>query len=174
MLIGIAVGGKPVGGAIHQPFYSSGSQLGRTVWGLTGLGVRGLTLSPPSQDSLRLVVTRSHSSDIVEQAIKALNPTEVIRAGGSGNKVLHLLDGKADIYVHASMGTKKWDTCATDALLKEAGGYLTDLHGRTLSYEADLSNYYNNQGLVVTRDKGRHEEILAKIPEHIKREFPYK
>lgn len=41
VLIGIAWKGKAVGGVIHQPYYNyktEGATLGRTVWGLQGLG----------------------------------------------------------------------------------------------------------------------------------------
>jgi len=50
-----------------------------------------------------------------------------------------LLDKQADVYVMASRGTKKWDTCAPEALLRAAGGYLTDLHGTPYQYHRSVS-----------------------------------
>jgi 3'(2'), 5'-bisphosphate nucleotidase len=47
-----------------------------------------------------------------------------------------VLEHEADVYVMASRGTKKWDTCAPEALLRAAGGYLTDIHGHTYGYTA--------------------------------------
>lgn len=42
VLIGIAWKGKAVGGVIHQPYYNykteGAKELGRTIWGLEGLG----------------------------------------------------------------------------------------------------------------------------------------
>jgi hypothetical protein len=42
VLIGVAVKGEPVAGVIHQPYYNykqgPGVQLGRTIWGIVGLG----------------------------------------------------------------------------------------------------------------------------------------
>lgn len=39
VLIGVAVKGRAVGGVIHQPYYNSqSSHVGRTVWGIVGLG----------------------------------------------------------------------------------------------------------------------------------------
>jgi len=43
VLIGISVKGKAVAGVIHQPYYNyqagAGAQLGRTIWGIIGLGL---------------------------------------------------------------------------------------------------------------------------------------
>lgn len=42
VLIGVAWKGKSIGGVIHQPYYNyqnTGSELGRTMWGLIGLGI---------------------------------------------------------------------------------------------------------------------------------------
>ena len=130
VLVGIAVNGEPVAGVVHQPFYGSSlgwpeDKLGRTVWGMLGLGVRGHTPSPSSSASCgnpRLVVTRSHYSKMVQRVTEVLNPSSVVRAGGAGNKMLLVLEGAADAYVYPSTGTKKWDTCAGDAIIRAAGG----------------------------------------------------
>ena len=44
VLIGISVAGKAVGGVIHQPYTHLEDTVGRTVWGLLGLGVRGINV----------------------------------------------------------------------------------------------------------------------------------
>ena len=41
VLIGLAWQGKSIGGVIHQPYFNyqnKGAELGRTTWGLIGLG----------------------------------------------------------------------------------------------------------------------------------------
>ena len=40
ILIGVAWGGKPIAGVINQPFYKKQHDkfLGRTIWGIVGLG----------------------------------------------------------------------------------------------------------------------------------------
>jgi len=179
VLVGIAVRGRPAGGVIHQPFFGASSGqavLGRTVWGMRGLGVRGANPIHPDQsaarkDGLKLVITRSHFSDLVDQTVKSINPAELMRAGGCGNKILMVLEGKADAYVHPSVGTKKWDTCAGETIIQAAGGCLTDLLGRPLPYETDPTKHKNVNGLVVTMHKPTHEEILAKIPENVRKAF---
>lgn len=191
VLVGIAVKGKPVAGVIHQPFYGTSlgrpaSELGRTVWGMLGLGVRGHTPSPSSSSAPasgpRLAVTRSHNSEMVEQVTESLQPSQVIQAGGAGNKMLMVLEGVVDAYVYPSTGTKKWDTCAGNALIQAAGGTVTDLHGRPLMYHAVsqvlgpgedstfVSRCKNRHGLIVTM-RGL-DQIRAKLPLNVLKAFP--
>ena len=146
MLIGIAVGGKAVGGVIHQPFWSPpGSQLdqppvGRTVWGMVGLGVKGLQLpttptsSSSDQSGLRLVVTWPPYADpeLLERTVVSIKPKSVVQVGGG--EILMILDEKVDAYVFAGVQMQKWDTCASDAILSAAGGLMTDIYGNPMSY----------------------------------------
>ena len=174
VLIGIALGGKAVAGVIHQPFVTAADNtMGRTVWGMVGLGVRGgnLITKSPSSGGLCVVVTRSHYTEFVERTVKALNPTVNLRAGGCGNKVLMVIEGKADAYVFPSRGTKKWDTCAGDGIVRAAGGLLTDIHGEDIRYDLGKAKAVNQAGLLVTMDTELHKDLISKIPQSVKDEF---
>ena len=49
VLIGIAHKNRPVGGVIHQPYYNYKNDkagLGRTMWGIPGIGVGGFKPLP--------------------------------------------------------------------------------------------------------------------------------
>lgn len=112
VLIGLSVQNEAVGGVIHQPYYKRNSnEFGRTIWGLKGLGSSGFECKPNVQGELIATTTRSHSNESVQSALRAIEPTKVIRVGGAGYKVLQLLEGDAHAYVFASGGCKKWDTC---------------------------------------------------------------
>lgn len=112
VLIGLSVQNKAVGGIIHQPYYKrSNNELGRTIWGLKGLGSSGFEKKSIASGELIATTTRSHSNEMVQSALRAIEPTKVIRVGGAGYKVLQLLEGDANAYVFASSGCKKWDTC---------------------------------------------------------------
>lgn len=115
VMIGLSVCNRSVGGVIHQPYFnrnaSDASKVGRTIWGLKGLGSEGFETKAPNENGLVVTTTRSHSNELVQNALKALAPSEVKRVGGAGYKVLQLLEGDADAYVFASSGCKKWDTC---------------------------------------------------------------
>lgn len=118
VLIGLSVKDQAVGGVIHQPYYKvAENKLGRTIWGLKGLGTGGFAKSTLNDSGLIVTTTRSHSNEMVQSALQALQPTEVLRVGGAGYKVLQLLEGKAHAYVFASSGCKKWDTCGESMFL---------------------------------------------------------
>lgn len=117
VLIGLSVKNRAVGGIIHQPYYKKSDeddeddQYGRTIWGLKGLGSNGFEKKPFIKGELIATTTRSHSNELVQSALDAIEPTKVLRVGGAGYKVLQLLEGDAHAYIFATAGCKKWDTC---------------------------------------------------------------
>ena len=168
VLIGVSWRGRPIAGVIHQPFYghdTHSGQLGRTVWAIKHVGVFGIKRVPPAENRCIVTTTRSHPTKLVAEAIEALKPDEVLRVGGSGYKVLLLMDGTADAYVFASKGTKRWDTCAGEALIESAGGRLTDMLGQDIKYEL-ADNYLNKYGVLASIQY--HSSYLERVPESVK------
>ena len=169
-LVGISVNGKAIGGVIHQPFFNMSAgekQAGRTVWGLVGLGVFGVSpalaqIEPSSTSELRLSMTLSHPSQFMDQILKELNPKEVFRVGGAGNKILMVLESRSDVYIHPSAGTKKWDTCAGEAILRACGGHLTDIHGNDLVYDPK-GEWPNRNGIIVAANLSVLEIVKTTI-----------
>ena len=162
-MIGVSHKGRPVGGVIHQPFPQG--LTGRTIWGLVGLGAfdssTGAAIMVGGEsERTRLAMTLSHSNKNMEAFVKALSPESVVREGGAGNKVLKLLEDKADLYVHLSSGSKRWDTCAGEALLLAAGGHLTDCHGNRIEYNPHKS-FLNEQGVVATRNQYSYKKAIS-------------
>lgn len=167
VLIGVAVGNAAVGGVIHQPYYNykapPGSPLGRTIWGIVGLGAFGFEPTAPPAGKRIITTTRSHGNALVQSALDAMSPDDVLRVGGAGHKVLLLLEGKAHAYVFASKGCKKWDTCAPEAILHSVGGKLTDVHGNALKYHAGVQRM-NSGGVLATHDAAIYEWYRERIP----------
>lgn len=62
-------------------------------------------------------------------------------------QVMLLMEGKAHVYVFASPGCKKWDTCAPQAILEAAGGVLTDIQGAPIPYHATVPHRYIPQDI---------------------------
>ncbi|XP_067943701.1 3'(2'),5'-bisphosphate nucleotidase 1-like [Watersipora subatra] len=169
VLIGLSWQGKAIGGVIHQPYFNyqnKGAELGRTIYSLNGLGVFGLTDKKPPTEGNIIATTRSHSNKAVNDSIEACEPTEVLRVGGAGHKVMLLLDGVVHAYVFASPGCKKWDTCAPEAILKEKGGTLTDMHGSDLQYHKEVQR--QNTGGVLATLHSDHSWYLNRIPASVK------
>jgi 3'(2'), 5'-bisphosphate nucleotidase len=93
VLIGVAVGDRAVAGVIHQPYYNYktaiGDDMGRTLWGISGVGAGGFEPCLPPEGKRIIATTRSHSNAVVQAALDALQPDEVLRVGGAGHKVRH-------------------------------------------------------------------------------------
>lgn len=93
-MIGFAFEGKPVAGIIHQPYYKSrNEQLGRTLYGIVGIGAYGFQHTPPPSDRRIVISTKSRISPVVTEAIKAMKPDEIVHVGGAGYKTVLLLEG---------------------------------------------------------------------------------
>jgi len=170
VLIGIAHKNRPVGGVIHQPYYNyktNPANLGRTLWGIPGIGVGGFKPIPPPEGKKIIVTTRSHMTAVVQNALDALKADEVRQVGGAGFKVMCLMEGTATAYVFASPGCKKWDTCAPEAILMAIGGKLTDIHGQPYSYSADVE-FPNKRGVLATALKEEHKWFVETIPDAVK------
>ena len=163
--------GKPVAGVIHQPFYGhekqhQGTAVGRTVWGVMGLGAFGYNHIPPPAGRRVITTTRHHSSKTVIDAIEVMKPDEILKVGGAGYKVIMLLEGRADAYVFASAGCKRWDTCACEALLEAVGGTLTDICGEHIEYDLQADSYMNKTGVLASLKD--HQFYVSMIPDCIK------
>ncbi len=108
VLIGIAVGKKAVAGVINQPYFNYQAKdkdnLGRTIYGVVGGGVRGISRTLPPADKRIVTTTRSHGTGLVNDCAEACKPTDIIRVGGAGHKVMLLIEGKAHAYVFPSPG----------------------------------------------------------------------
>ncbi|XP_069464689.1 3'(2'),5'-bisphosphate nucleotidase 1 isoform X2 [Ambystoma mexicanum] len=169
VLIGIAYEGKAIAGVINQPFYNyeagDGAVLGRTIWGILGLGSFGFQLKEVPDGNHIITTTRSHSSKLVNDCIAALNPDKVVRVGGAGNKIIQLIEGHASAYVFASPGCKKWDTCAPEAILHAVGGKLTDIHGNAFQYHKEVK-HMNSAGVLATLRN--YDHYATRIPHAVK------
>uniref|UniRef100_A0A3B3YL95 3'(2'),5'-bisphosphate nucleotidase 1 n=1 Tax=Poecilia mexicana TaxID=48701 RepID=A0A3B3YL95_9TELE len=168
VLIGIAYGGRAIAGVINQPFYNyqlgSGATLGRTIWGVLGLGAFGFQLQEVPADKRIVTTTRSHSNKTVTDCVNAMEPHDIIRVGGAGNKIIQLIEGKASAYVFASPGCKKWDTCGPEAILHAVGGKLTDMFGNPYHYNAEIK-HMNSAGVLATLRN--HDYYVSRVPQSV-------
>lgn len=87
--------------------------------------------APPRR--LRMVVSRSHTPELVHRIARELGDAELVPCGSVGFKVAMLLFGKADAYVHKK-GLKEWDTCAPEAVARAAGFAVCRFDGQPHRY----------------------------------------
>ncbi|KAG8570802.1 hypothetical protein GDO81_011424 [Engystomops pustulosus] len=139
-MVCVAVNGKPIIGVIHKPF------TGYTAWAMVDSGSNIKKRDSYNKKTPTIIVSRSHAGEVKEVTLRTFgNETKIISAGGSGYKVLSLLDvpGKdqeaADVYVHVTY-IKKWDICAGNAILRALGGQMTTLQGEDIIYTGSEAN----------------------------------
>lgn len=165
--IGLCVDGEPVLGVVHE----AGAL--RLAWGVTWAGEQRaeleidgertlLTSRDVELTALRLVSSKSHASPRIAEVMRALAIAEDrnLRMGSTGVKMTAVARGLAELYVHPSRGTKLWDSCAPHALLRAAGGRVSDVRGVPLVY--DPRHLPNEFGLLATHGP-RHDEIVAAL-----------
>ena len=59
----------------------------------------------------------------------------IARIAGSGNKVVYMLDQKADLYINLVPGMKFWDMCASEALIQAMMGIVVSADGKPIYYD---------------------------------------
>lgn len=137
---------RPVLGVVHAPV------LGVTYTGCEGagatrrdrkLGDRGIEpirvntaiARPP-----RVIGSRSHRSPAFENFLERTGDAEVVSMGSS-LKFCVVAEGRADVYPRLGP-TSEWDTGAAQAVVEQAGGSVSRLDGKPLSYneKADILN----------------------------------
>lgn len=57
------------------------------MWGMPTVGAFGFKLQEVPGDRRIITTTRSHSNKVVTECVDAMEPDEVVRVGGAGNKV---------------------------------------------------------------------------------------
>ena len=143
VMIGLAVNGEAKLGAVYQPegdvLYAGA--VGREAW-MERQGIRS-PLVIKEQDAgrpLTLTVSRSHRHPMVETIGRALGVGNEIPSGSVGLKIGLIARGEADVYLEPGPYTKRWDSCAPEAILRAAGGAFTTILGQPLVYGGSLSS----------------------------------
>jgi 3'(2'), 5'-bisphosphate nucleotidase len=164
VMIGLCVEGRPMVGVVSQPptGFTWGGAVGEAAWKELSDGTQ-TPLRPSAVEKppgIRLVASKSHRTHDIDVFREALGIGDELNIGGVGLKVALVAEGSRDLYVYPGGRTKKWDSCAPEAILVAAGGLLTDTHGALLSYrDPDL----NNSGGLVASNGPLHELVLTTI-----------
>ena len=109
---------------------------------------------------IRLVASKSHRTGNVDAFRRALAIEDEVNVGSIGVKVAMVADARRDLYVYPGSRTKIWDTCGPEAVLLAAGGRMTDVHGRPLTYtETDLTN----RGGIVASNGPLHDLVVQTL-----------
>ncbi|NOY92795.1 MAG: 3'(2'),5'-bisphosphate nucleotidase CysQ [Deltaproteobacteria bacterium] len=144
VMIGLAIAHESRLGVVYQPakdkLYSG--IVGEGAWLEEAGQERALTVSEVATPSeLSLVVSRSHRSESTDTFVKRVGIHKESKSGSVGLKVGLIAEQVADLYVHISDRSMKWDACGPEAILRGAGGRFTDLAGERFRYgDGPLAN----------------------------------
>ncbi len=129
--IGLIHLGVPVAGFVNIPCS------GITYWAIKGCGAwkknyneedsvmieprESLYSGPVKKRKTIVLASRSHMNEETVEYIAKLGGEVELMNVGSSIKLMWIADNKADIYPRLAP-TMEWDTCASDAILRELGG----------------------------------------------------
>ena len=139
---------RPILGVIFMPVSSE------IFWGSKGNGsfyvknnkiVQMNITKNKNNDLLKIITSRSHPSNDLDDFLKRFSRYEIIKAGSSIKFCLVAL-GQADIYPRLSP-TCEWDIAAGHAIAENAGATLINIDGSEILYNTKES-YLNNSFFV--------------------------
>ncbi len=163
VMIGLAVDGEARAGVVYHPtadrLFAGVSD--REAWVEEPGSRRPLGVSKETDPArLRLVVSRSHRHKRIDELKTRLGVGHEVSHGSVGLKTGLIATQQADLYVDLSEFTKAWDSCGPEAILRGAGGRMTDLAGRALSYGG--KDLHNRHGLLASNG-ACHEAVLTAV-----------
>lgn len=127
--------------AVHVALWQSGE----LVAGAVALPAQGQTLATPdvpapaAQDGPPRVIVSRTRPPAVALAVRDSLDGVLVEMGSAGAKVSAVVQGRADVYVHAG-GQYEWDSAAPVAVARAAGLFTSRIDGSPLVYnQKDLS-----------------------------------
>ncbi|HZU79364.1 MAG TPA: 3'(2'),5'-bisphosphate nucleotidase CysQ [Acidimicrobiales bacterium] len=119
--VALVIDGTPVCGAVALP---ARDQVLATPGPFPG--------PPPHSGPLRIAVSRTRPPALATDLAEALG-AELVPMGSAGVKVMAVVTGEADLYVHGG-GQYEWDSAAPVAVALAAGLHASRLDGSSLRY----------------------------------------
>ena len=101
-----------------------------------------ISVRKPPKNGLIVVSSKSHGDESkLDKFLEKFKVEKVVKRGSS-LKMCIIAAGKADLYPRFGP-TCEWDTAAADAVLRAAGGIITDLDGAPLKYGGSNPKWLN-------------------------------
>ena len=122
-------------------------------------------------DDLTIVTSKNHRNQTLSNLIDKFGFKKVKVMGSIGCKIASIIRGESDVYISLSLpgksAPKDWDFSAPEAILKAAGGAITNLDNEDLNY--GKSHFQHGGIIVASNDLLMHESICLKIKEIIRK-----
>ncbi len=118
-----------------------------------------------------LVTSKNHRNQTLKNLIKKINFKNVLIMGSIGCKIASIVRGESDIYICLSMpgksSPKDWDFAAPAAILKGAGGAITNLDNQDLKY--GKLGFQQGGIIVASNNHITHQEVCFEIKKIIQK-----
>ncbi len=118
---------------------------------------------------MTIVTSKNHRNQTLQNLIRKVKFKDVIVMGSIGCKIASILRGESDIYICLSLpgesSPKDWDLAAPAAVLRAAGGAITNLNNKDLIY----GNCDFKQGgiIIASNNFQNHGKICSELSELI-------
>ena len=120
---------------------------------------------------MTIVTSKNHRNENLRDLINKIGFKKANVMGSIGCKVASILRGECDIYISLSLPGKSsprdWDFAAPEAVLRAAGGCITNLENEKLSFE---NPYFKQEGIIIaSNNRQNHKNICLEIKQIIKK-----
>ena len=138
--------GEPIVGVVYAPvkgeLYAAHGAGTAIRWLEESDKEKEISVRKPPAEGLTVVSSRSHgNNDRLDQYLSQHKIQKIIKRGSS-LKICAVACGKADVYPRFGP-TCEWDTAAGDAVLRGAGGLITDIDGTMFTYGGKNEKFLN-------------------------------
>jgi len=169
VMIGLCVDGTPVLGVVYSPtddmlYYATKGGRAYVEKNNTKTKLKVSTISQLS-DARLVVRVQLDTQDIrpSDQWVQAIPVKKHVPMSSGGLKLGLIASNQADLCVAFNPMIGKWDTCAPQIILEEAGGIYTDGNGDLLNYRKEGGTW----GTTLVASNGRfHDEIITYLRNH--------
>ena len=143
----------------------------KNTWYEKKNGLKGKASLPKSKplSEMTIVTSKNHRNASLRNLINNIGFSKVNVMGSIGCKITSILRGECDIYICYSLpgksSPKDWDFAAPEAILRAAGGAVTNIDNEELRYG---SKNYNQGGIIIaSSNKKTHKDLCLQIKEII-------
>jgi 3'(2'), 5'-bisphosphate nucleotidase len=123
--------------------------VGEGAWEISNNSRRPIHVAPRTTlAGASLLVSRWRTQSRVPGLIAATGAREAVPFGSAGLKSVLVATGVHDVYVQPGRAGWRWDACAAEAIVRAAGGEMTDEEGARIEYAS--GELENKRGLLAT------------------------
>lgn len=162
VMIALVKNKRPVLGVINWPAGNTifAAQYGGGAFRFSGGRWHKIAVTGVSElAECRAVGSRHHLSEREKEFIKRMG-IKSFSSVGSSLKVAKISSGDAEAYITTTDKMKEWDSAASYCIINEAGGRMTDMMGRDISYNNKVVNHQD--GILATNGLV-HDKIVEEF-----------